>query len=447
MTETDDEATLDDQDMQEWLDEEAQAAQDGNPYLARVEQIRQRQELARQERVRDRAAELAHLAERPLEGEILSPEDWEFILEGVPKNTRSTYRNAWKWILAWTAAHGYPECPMPYETCVKMIRGHWHRTGRYGRPAAPSTLQLTLVVLTLAHQHAKRPDGTVGYVTPVRHPNVQRAVRSYRKRWLKAGHRPDKASPITPEELTALVDSCARLEERGARDALALTLLYDMGARRSELLAIDFEDVDLVLRDPSVLDGVDWTRPEDIDLYVPEDPEEAARGDRLIVHVPMSKTDQEGAGDEVILLAHPAAAAASCPVRRFIAWRALVRDRGWALEGPLLRTVLGGRPPKEARPRKWKITGEGMDVGGLERMLVRALRAAGMVGVEGRARRHFALHGLRAGSMEAAAEGGSDTPEMNRHYRLSQKGTTAQQYAARGLKRKRNPARRIWASR
>jgi integrase len=415
---------------------------------ARIAIERRREADAARERAR--AAELAMYAERKTGGETYTAADWEFILAGVPENTRRTYGNAWKWILNWTGSHGYVEVPMPVETCVKMVRGHWHREGRYGRPAAPATLQLTLAVLTLAHRHAKRPDGTVGYVSPVQHPDVQRSVRTYRQQWLQAGHRPDQASPISPEELIQLVESCDAREERGARDALAMTLLYDMGARRSEALAVNFDDVDLVVRvpdDPAAGGPVDWTRPELIELYVPDNPDLRSRSDRLIVHVPMSKTDQEGAGDEVILLAHPAAYASTCPVRRYIAWRVLMAARDLECTGPVLRQVIGGGvKPKLGGPRKGTITGERMEVAGLESMLKRAIQGSGLADMAGRIRRHFALHGFRAGSIEASAEGGADTPEINRHYRLSQKGTTAQRYAARGLKRKRNPAARIWGS-
>lgn len=445
---TDDADQLDDadsQDLQEWLDEERierEAA--ANPYLAWVVQRRERLELERAERVAGREVQLAEAAGRKQASETYTPDDWEFILEGVPKNTRKTYAQAWKWILGWTSAHGYPECPMPVETCVKMIRGHWHRQGRYGRPASPATLRLTMSVLSLAHKYAKRPDGTVGYVSPVGHPDVQRAYRTYQKRWLMAGHRPDKSTPITPEELGVLVGTCHPQEERGARDALALTFVYDMGARRSELLAVNFEDVDLVVR--AAPEDVDWTRPEDIELYVPDDPDLRRRSDRLIVHVPMSKTDQEGAGDEVILLAHPARHAKTCPVRRYIAWRVLLAERGLDCSGPMLRQVLGGGvKPRDGRPRRATITEERMEVVSLETMLSRAVAASGLADMAGRVRRHFSLHGVgRAGPAEAAAENGADTPEMNRHFRWSQRGTTAQQYAARGLRRKNNPVARIW---
>ena len=415
----------------------------GDRAVARAEAAIVRRQEAREDRERRRDAELATYAARRPEGETYSQADWEFILEGVPENTRLTYQRAWKWILSWTGEHGYVECPMPVETCVKMIRGHWNRKGRYGRPASPATLQLTLAVLTLAHRHAKRPDGTVGYVSPVQHPDVQRALRAYRQRWLGAGHRPDQASPITPEELALLVDTCHPASERGVRDALAFTLLYDMGARRSELLAIGFEDVDLVVRpaegrEPLELDAVDWTAPADIPL---------GPRSRLIVHVPMSKTDQEGAGDEVVLPAHPEAFAATCPVRRYIAYRAMLRELGLELTGAVLRQVIGGGPkPKDGKPKKGTVTAEAMNVAGLESMLARAIDAAGLDAEAGRIRRHFTLHGFRAGAAEAAAANGADTPELNRHFRWSQKGTTAQRYAARGLRQTRNPAARIWAS-
>lgn len=401
-------------------------------------ELRSRAEAAR---VAARDAELASYAARPTAGESYTQADWEFILEGVPENTKKTYRGAWKWILRWCGENGFIECPMPVPTCIKMIQGHWQRKGRYGRPASPTTLQLTLSVLTLAHKHAKRPDGTVGYVSPVSHPDVQKALRTYRQRWLRAGHRPDQASPITPEEQGALVATCDPRSEQGARDALAFTLLYDMGARRSELLAIDFEDVDLVLREAP--QDVDWSRPADIELYVPADPRR--RGDRLIVHVPMSKTDQGGSGDEVVLPAHPVAYAATCPVRRYLAWRVLLADRGLAVAGPVLRQVIGGGPkPKDGRPRRGTITGGRMEVAGLESMLARAITAAGLDAEEGRIRRHFTLHGFRAGAAEAAAANGADTPELNRHFRWSQLGTTAQRYAARGQRQVNNPAGRIW---
>ena len=384
--------------------------------------------------------DLAQDAARLTAGERFSEADFALMAAGVAKNTRLALRRAWKKVLRFTGDHGYDECPMPIPTCVKMFDWCWTQDGRYGRPTSPETVKHMMWAVTKAHNVAIRPDGVRGYVSPVGSEEVQQAFRGYRHNWLTAGHRPDKASPIDPDEQVDMVQACDVRSPLGLRDALALALLYDGGFRAGELVISDedrpgvlFEDVELHADVDQAV--VDWTRPADVEL---------GANDHLIVHVPMSKTDQEGDGDEVLVYAHPAEYAFNCPVRLFIAWSALLRERKLALRGTVLRQVLhGGRAPADGRPKKGTVTEAGLAYDGLARLYDRAVAAAGLENPEGR-RRHFVLHGMRAGSAEAAAERGADTPELNRHFRWSQFGTTAQRYAARGRKRKQNPARRIW---
>lgn len=394
---------------------------------------------------------LAALAERRTAGERFSDADVELMLRGVAKNTRKTLRAAWKRVLRFTGDHGYDECPMPVETCVKMVDWCWTQTGRYGRPYSPQVVKHMLWAVTKAHTVAMRPDGVRGFVSPVDSEEVRRAFRGYRNKYAAAGHRPDKASPIEPDEQIAMVRTCDVRSPIGLRDALALAWLYDAGFRAGELVISDeddgrlgvlFDDVELHADvDPAT---VDWTRPQDVPVRWQRDDAAVRDADRVVIHVPLSKTDQEGDGDEVLLYAHPPQFAFNCPVRLYIAWCALLRQRTVPLRGTVLKQVLhGGRSPDDGRPKKGKVTAAGLAYDGLTRVYVRAVAAAGLDDPEGR-RRHFALHGMRAGSMEGAAERGADTPELNRHYRLSQFGTTAQRYAARGRKRRQNPAKRIW---
>ncbi|MBM0206669.1 hypothetical protein JNW90_29390 [Micromonospora sp. STR1s_5] len=380
-------------------------------------------------------------ATRLTAGERFSDADVELMLAGVAKNTRLSLRRAWKKVLTFTSSHGYVECPMPIATCVKLIDWSWTQDGRYDRPTSPETVKHMLWAVTKAHRVAMRPDGVRGYVSPVPSEEVQRALRGYRARYREAGHRPDKAAPIAPDEQTDMVATCDVRSPIGLRDALALALLYDGGFRAGELVETDdrpgmlFQDVELHAGvDP---DTIDWTRPAAIEL---------GPSDHLVIHVPMSKTDQEGDGDEVMLYAHPAEHADTCPVRLFIAWQVLLRERGVPLTGGVLKVVLhGGRPPADGRPKKGTVTEAPMVYEGLCRVYGRAVDGAGLENPEGR-RRHFTLHGMRAGAAEAAAERGADTPELNRHFRWSQFGTTAQRYAARGRKRRQNPSKRIWGS-
>lgn len=386
--------------------------------------------------------DLAVDAQRRTAGERFSQADYDLMMRGVPRNTRLALARAWKKVLRFTGDHGFVECPMPVETCVKLIRWAWTEDGRYGRPLSPETVKHMLWAITKAHKVARRPDGVRGYVTPVASEEVNRAMRGYRDDYARARHRPDMATPIDPDEQLDMVSTCDVRSPVGLRDALALALLYDAGFRAGELVAtadtdgLMFEDINLVA---TFNEPVDWTRPADIGAAL--DPQR----DRLIIHVPLSKTDREGYGDEVVLFAHPPEYAANCPVRLFIAWRALLRERDLRATGPVLRQVLyGGKPPADGRPRKATVADVGLAYDGLARLFARAVEAAGLENPEER-RRHFVLHGMRAGSAEASAARGADTPELNRHYRWSQFGTTAQRYAARGRKRQLNPARRIWA--
>jgi integrase len=393
---------------------------------------------------------LEQMAARRTAGERFSDADVELMLRGVAKNTRKALRAAWKRVLRFTGEHGYVECPMPVETCVKMINWCWTQPGRRGRPYSPQVVNHMMWAVTKAHKVAMRPDGVRGFVTPVDSEEVRRAFRGYRRDYARAGHRPDKASPIEPDEQVAMVRTCDVRSPIGLRDALALAWLYDAGFRAGELVISDEEDgmlgvlfQDVELHADVDWDTVDWTRPQDIAVRGATSTTDTS-SDRLVIHVPLSKTDTEGDGDEVILPAHPARYAFNCPVRLYIAWIAMLRQRKIPLNGTVLKQVLhGGRPPADGRPKKGKVLAAGLAYDGLARLYGRAIEAAGLDDVEGRVRR-FTLHGMRAGSAEAAAARGADTPELNRHFRWSQFGTTAQRYASRGLKRRQNPARRIW---
>lgn len=390
-------------------------------------------------------------ANRATAGERFSAADYELMERGVAKNTRARLRGAWKTVLSFTGSHGYSECPMPVETCVKMIDWCWQQQGLYGQPYSPATVKSMLWALTKAHKVARRPDGTRGYISPVDSEEVRRAFRGYRAKYLGAKYRSNKASPIEPDEAIAMIRTVDTRSPQGLRDALAIAFLYDGGFRAGELVETDAEDGRIGVMFEHVelhaevdWDAVDWRRPQDIRLNGPDETTNVRDMDHLVVHVPMSKTDQEGDGDEVFMYAHPADFAFNCPVRLFIAWSKLLREHEHVRRGTMLRVVLhGNRAPGDGRPKGGKLTEQAWDYSGMARACARWVADAGLQESDGRWR-HLVLHGFRAGSAEAAAERGADTPELNRHFRWSQFGTTAQRYAARGRKRRQNPARRIW---
>lgn len=397
-----------------------------------------------------------NVAGRATAGESFSEADYDLMRRGVAPKTAKTLREAWKRVLAFTGGYGYLEVPMPVATCVKMFDWAWQQKGWRGQPYAPATLNGMLWAITKAHKVARRPDGERGYKSPVDSEEVRRAMRGYRKKYRGGRYRSRKATPISPEEQIAMVKAMDPRSVMGLQGALALSWLYDGGFRAGELVVpkelseemhrygVEFEHVELNVRTEVDWDAVDWRRPWDIDLFT-EDGDQVLRTDHLVIHVPESKTDQEGDGDEVMLPAHPPQYAFNCPVRLFIAWTKLLMECGHERRGTVLRVIrYGGPGPKDGRPRSGKVTEEPLGYDGLAVLFRRWVAQAGL-DAPGSVVRNFLLHGMRAGSAEAAADGGADTPELNRHFRWSQFGTTAQRYAARALKRRKNPARRIWA--
>ena len=402
--------------------------------------------------------DLAADAARPTAGERFSEADYEYMEAGLPPKTRKTLKEAWVRVLRFTSdIQVSEEPPWPVETCVKVFDWAWRQEGYRGRPYSPSTIDGMLWAITKAHKVARRPDGMRGYQTPVDSEEVRRAFRGYRQKFRQHKFKSRKATPIAPEEAVAMIRTCDTRSVIGLRDALAIAWLFDGGFRAGELVepkefaeqtgrhGVEFEHVELHVRDDVDWDAVDWRRPELIRLYTSSSggTDVVHRLDHVVIHVPDSKTDQEGDGDEVILPAHPDAFAFNCPVRLFIAWTKLLMDLDMPRRGPVLRIIATGGPVPVDRPRKGKVTADPWRYQGLAGKCAQWVEAAGLVDPAG-ATRNFLLHGFRAGAAEASAERGADTPEMNRHFRWSQFGTTAQRYAARGLKRRQNPAARIW---
>lgn len=378
--------------------------------------------------------------------ETFSAEDLEFMMRGVKPNTRLALQRAWKHVLTFTGVQGFDAVPMTEPACVKMIRYAWTVTGRYGRPLSPASLEHWTWAVTKAHKVARRPDGTRGYPSPVESVEVQKALATYTEDWLNAGHRPDMATPIEPDELLDMIACCDVRSPIGLRDALAMSLMYDAGFRAGELVrnhperpGLRFEDIELKIPRRFKRDEVDPGNPASITGLDPD-------RDHLILHIPRSKTDDSGIGDEVFLYAHPAEFASSCPVRLYLSWCKLLKDRDIPRTGNVLKVIQhGGIPPKDGRPKRGRILEQDLAYDGLHRIFIRLVDAAGLEDPEGR-RRHFALHGLRAGAAEASAEYGADTPEMSRHFRWKLGSGTADHYAARGRKKRLNVTKRTWGS-
>jgi integrase len=116
------------------------------------------------------------------------------------------------------------------------------------------------------------------------------------------GVRPDRKSAVLPDDLRAMLASLDRTTVAGQRDAALLLIGFGAALRRSELVALDVQDVTVTK------DGV-----------------------KLMIK--RSKTDQEGAGTEIAIMR--GRTSERCPVVAIQTWLTV----SGILEGPLFRRV------------------------------------------------------------------------------------------------------------
>ena len=255
-------------------------------------------------------------------------------------NTVRAYRSDWSDFTGWCAAQRL--APLPAEPMTVAL----YLADLAGSGAAAATIQRRVSSISQAHQAAgHRPSPTADFL-------VRQVMRGIR-RTLGTAPRSQK-TPLSAADLRRLVATCPDETLAGRRDR-ALLLVGDLGAfRRSELVALDAEDV-----------------------------AETDAGLRVLVR--RSKTDQEAEGQEkgIPRKADPEV----CPARALRAWR----EAAGIEDGPLWRAV---NRHDQVRPGRLSDRAVALVV---KRACVRA----------GLDPDRYAGHSLRAGFATAAAEAGA----------------------------------------
>ena len=325
------------------------------------------------------------------------------IIEARSDNTRRARAKVLRKLLAWVNAE-HPECiredhdwpdnllPLHPETVADFLRRvrvdppEGHRPGD-PLPARPSYSTLAQYLSVIRQVHRFR-----GYSDPGAHPGVSEAWEGIKR---EVGTHAQGAAPLTKRLLYLVLDACAEQDDddRAARDRALLLIGFYGAFRRSELCAFCVRD--------------------------------AVTDDRgLLLFLPRSKTDQEGAGATIEIQRLPESR--YCPVEALEAWR-LVLDRLDPLtpEGagrPLFRAW--SWPPR----RGLRITP--MSPAGVNFVIQAAIDRAGLTG-------RLSAHSLRSGFATEAAERGLPIDAL-----MAQGRWKTPEMAIRYIKRRRgaNPA-------
>lgn len=258
------------------------------------------------------------------------------------ENTARAYRADWRTFANWCAAHSIDALPASGDALALFVADR-------ASTCKPATLRRQVVAITRAHAAA-------GYQSPAESEAVRAVMCGVAR---AKGTAPRQKRPMLPATLRQIVEGLPD-DPRGRRDAAVMLLGFAGAFRRSELVALDVEDLEFV-------------------------------ADGVVVTLRRSKTDQAGAGRRVGIPRLTTSDA--CPVAAVEAWL----SASGIITGPLFR----GIDP----------TGT-LAAGGLSdrsiALIVKRHLPAGVT--EG----DFAGHSLRAGFVTAAAAGGASVKSIAR---------------------------------
>jgi integrase len=263
------------------------------------------------------------------------------------ENTKRAYRAAWGHFTAWCTEQGIEPLPAHPRAVAHYL------TASADTGAKVSTMRIRLTAIGMAHRLS-------GHPFDAKHPQIDGAWAGIKR---TVGTRPERKAAVLPDDLRRMV---AKLPDTlaGKRDRALLLIGFGGAMRRSELVALQVEDI---------------------------------RQDKhgLKVLIRRSKTDQEGKGEEVAI--HRSGKAAVCPVVALQEW---LKASG-ITTGPIFRPVgKGGR-----------ILDQQLTDRSAAQVVKDAAEAAGLDP------KQYAGHSLRAGLATSAALAGHDLVQIMRQTR------------------------------
>jgi site-specific recombinase XerD len=254
-------------------------------------------------------------------------------------NTHRAYRSDWAAFTGWCHARDLTPLPASPTTLALYLTDQ-------ARALKTSTLQRRLVAIAQTHRAAGQP-------SPTEDAGVRAVWRGIRRTVGTA--QVGKAALLT-DDIRQLVEALAETTA-GMRDRALLLLGFAGAFRRSELVALDVTDVQLV-------------------------------SEGAVVTIRRSKTDQEGIGERIGI--PRGRQAETCPVGALRTWLEMLGRERRTSQGPLFRAV----------DRNGNIRSTRLSACDVARIVKRVAERAGLDPTE------YAGHSLRAGLATSAAIAG-----------------------------------------
>ena len=266
----------------------------------------------------------------------------QLLRASVAPKTRRAYASRLKRFFAWCETEGVSTAfPTSPEVLVAYV------ASLADSKAAPATIEQILAAIAAAHR-------AEGIPSPTETLLVKKTLRGYCR---EHGTAPRKKDAATVEVVRMLLTATARDDSpKNVRDAAILALGFAGAFRRSELSALNIEDLKWTIRNSEEV---------------------------LILDVRWSKTDPEGRGMQKAIF--PGRDEAASPTSLLKRWLSLVEPQ----EGPLFRRIL----------KSGQITGERLSAQSIRLVVLQAASAAGLS-------LDLSAHSLRSGFVTTAIRQG-----------------------------------------
>lgn len=267
----------------------------------------------------------------------------QLLCSAVAPETRRAYASRLKRFFAWCQAEGVSTA---FPTSPEVLAAYVASLADSG--AAPATVEQILAAIAAAHR-------AEGISSPTETLLVKKTLKGYRR---EHGTAPaSRKDAATVEVVRMLLAATARDDSpKNIRDAAIISLGFAGAFRRSELSALDIEDLK-------------WTVRNDEEV--------------LIINVLRSKTDQEGQGMQKAIF--PGRDEAASPTSLLKRWLSLVELQ----EGPLFRRIL----------KSGLVTHERLSAQSMRLVVLQAASAAGLS-------LDLSAHSLRIGFVTTAIRQG-----------------------------------------
>lgn len=263
-----------------------------------------------------------------------------YLQQAKADHTRRAYVADWRRFETWCRLHDASPCPASVETVVLYLTEE-------ALTRQVSTLRRRLSALAEAHRAA-------GHESPTGAQAVRLLLAGIGREKGNASHG---RKPLLVSDLDAMLHALPE-GKLGVRDRALLLIGFAGAFRRSELVALNWDDLEF--------------RPEGV-----------------VVTLRHSKTDPEGQGRRVAI--PHASKAYRCPIRALLAWRAACPPDLTEAGSPVFHPFAQNQCPRLAR----------LSDKAVARVVKRLLQACGRDASE------YSGHSLRAGFATAAAMGGA----------------------------------------